>query len=233
MVEKEKPIKLYAACGYISYATWILSMHTENKLVTDIKQANMVLLAGGADVSPTLYGENHIASSLWLNEPRDLQELAVADYAIKNQIPMIGICRGEQLLCVLAGGKLVQDMNHNSRHDLTVVNHKQYHSIESNKIRTNSLHHQLAYPYNIKSNEYDIIAYAKEINDPNSIRIGKNSIIDVNLIKIEGEPEIIHFKKINGLGIQGHPEMMYGSQLSTDQEFVRFCKEVVRNTIWK
>ena len=230
----EKPIKVFVASGrsYYAYASWILSMNRANSIEDDIKKCNLVLLPGGADISSELYGEQTLDGT-WSSESRDIHEVAVAEYAIKHGIPLYGTCRGAQLICVLAGGKLVQDMNHDSGHTLTVVNHKKYESITCNTIYTNSIHHQLQYPYNIKQNEYEIICFANNIKDINSIRTGINSIIDKNIIKVEGEPEVVYYKKINGLGIQGHPELLNPNRSTKEKEALAFFKECFYKTIWK
>lgn len=67
-----------------------------------------LLLAGGSDVDPASYGaekEEHTGTT-W--PERDTFELAIADRAIERGIPVLGICRGMQILNVLKGGTLDQ-----------------------------------------------------------------------------------------------------------------------------
>ena len=67
---------------------------------------------GGTDISPFSYGETPLQNSKWPGDPiRDDYELKVMDYAIKQGKPVLGICRGMQLLNVYFGGTLFQDIS--------------------------------------------------------------------------------------------------------------------------
>jgi putative glutamine amidotransferase len=69
-----------------------------------------LLLSGGVDVAPELYGE---AEHLGLGEvdaARDAVEMALTRWALNDDLPLLGICRGIQALNVAAGGTLWQDL---------------------------------------------------------------------------------------------------------------------------
>ena len=67
-----------------------------------------LLVAGGADVSPERYGEPpHPRTSSW-REDRDTWELALLDAAAAVDLPVLGVCRGMQVMAVHAGGTLEQ-----------------------------------------------------------------------------------------------------------------------------
>jgi putative glutamine amidotransferase len=67
-----------------------------------------VVIAGGGDVDPAIYGAaRHPATSVSVPD-RDAWELAVADAAIRLGVPLLGICRGMQVLNVVCGGTLHQ-----------------------------------------------------------------------------------------------------------------------------
>ena len=72
--------------------------------------ANAILLPGGGDVSPRWYGQDPYASSSGVNEDQDAFDLAMARWAISEGIPLLAICRGNQVVNVALGGSLVQDM---------------------------------------------------------------------------------------------------------------------------
>jgi putative glutamine amidotransferase len=66
------------------------------------------MVSGGADVDPTLYGEApHPRTSEW-REDRDAWERALLDAADEAALPILGVCRGMQLMAVAAGGALEQ-----------------------------------------------------------------------------------------------------------------------------
>ncbi len=69
-----------------------------------------VVLAGGADIDPTAYGAPRHACTVDTNPRRDAFELAVARAAVARDTPLLGICRGMQLLNVALGGTLVQHL---------------------------------------------------------------------------------------------------------------------------
>lgn len=73
-----------------------------------------LLLTGGADVTPSLYGEAVDPAANVRNSPeRDAHELPLLKAALQRDLPILGICRGMQLLNVALGGKLIQDLpNH-------------------------------------------------------------------------------------------------------------------------
>jgi putative glutamine amidotransferase len=69
-----------------------------------------VVLPGGGDLDPRLYGEVPGDTCYDVNPEQDRLDIAVARQAIDAGLPLLGICRGHQLLNVLYGGTLVQDM---------------------------------------------------------------------------------------------------------------------------
>lgn len=81
-----------------------------SSLAADVKALDGVVLPGGGDLDPRLYGEEESADCYDVNLAQDELDLAVARHAIDAGLPVLGICRGHQLLNVLYGGTLVQDM---------------------------------------------------------------------------------------------------------------------------
>jgi putative glutamine amidotransferase len=69
-----------------------------------------LLLAGGSDIDPAAYGADPAAEIERVYPQRDRFELALARRALERDMPVLGICRGMQLLNVALGGTLVQHM---------------------------------------------------------------------------------------------------------------------------
>ena len=69
-----------------------------------------LVISGGGDVLPALFGEED-SGLLWLvDERRDRTEIALACWALAEGLPLLAICRGAQVLNVAAGGTLIQDI---------------------------------------------------------------------------------------------------------------------------
>jgi putative glutamine amidotransferase len=70
-----------------------------------------VLLTGGADVDPGRYGDDERHPSVDVDPERDEYESRLTRHALDRALPLLAICRGVQLLNVVAGGTLVQDIS--------------------------------------------------------------------------------------------------------------------------
>jgi putative glutamine amidotransferase len=75
-----------------------------------LSRVDGLLLTGGGDVDPALYGETPHGSFEAAETGRDAYEIALARAAIARGIPFLAICRGMQVLNVAMGGTLVQDI---------------------------------------------------------------------------------------------------------------------------
>ncbi len=116
-----------------------------------------LLLIGGNDIAPVLYGED-IRYAQNVDEELDRFHMGLITYARKKGIPILGICRGFQLLNVAFGGTLYQDLekerdssiNHRNldkpytaSHDVELTEGTRLYSMIGEKyIGVNSLHHQ-------------------------------------------------------------------------------------------
>jgi putative glutamine amidotransferase len=76
-----------------------------------LERLDGLIFPGGLDVAPAEYGETP-HPTVEVNPPLDRLELTVARWAARTDVPVLGICRGQQLLNVALGGSLVQHLEH-------------------------------------------------------------------------------------------------------------------------
>ena len=76
-----------------------------------------LVLAGGADISPSRYGAAPDPRTGGIRPDRDAAELALLAGALDRDLPMLGICRGMQLMVVACGGRLIQHLPDVVGHD--------------------------------------------------------------------------------------------------------------------
>ncbi len=117
-----------------------------------------VLLAGGGDVDPALYGQAPHPKLGCVDHRRDVFELALASEALRRDLPLLAICRGLQVLNVAMGGALLQDIPSESgmvnahgavgersrrSHGVEVLAETRLHAILGrDTVLVNSSHHQ-------------------------------------------------------------------------------------------
>lgn len=121
-----------------------------------------LLLSGGGDVDPSIYGQPPGPWLRGLCPERDALELALARWAVRSGLPVLGICRGLQVLNVAAGGTLYQDVEreypgggsllllHEQREERPVATHLVeiepgtllWRVVGRREVSVNSFHHQ-------------------------------------------------------------------------------------------
>jgi len=80
-------------------------------LIGFLGELDGIVFQGGSDVSPKSYGEEMIENGRWPGDYyRDQFELEIMDFAFFNKIPVLGVCRGHQLINVYFKGTLYQDI---------------------------------------------------------------------------------------------------------------------------
>lgn len=116
-----------------------------------LSRLNGLLLSGGADISPDLYGAAPETDDFPPEPDRDQFELDLLVAAAARTVPVLGICRGLQMINVFAGGTLHQHVPAHSvfdqppttlSHTVTLANDSILARLYGSEIEVNSLHHQ-------------------------------------------------------------------------------------------
>jgi GMP synthase-like glutamine amidotransferase len=205
--------KIYVVGGSDHYANWM-----QGSVVDTVEESDLVLFTGGEDVHPVLYGETaHRAT--WPNLIRDKFEIRYYEKAKRLGKPMIGICRGAQLLCVLAGGSLVQHQSHPSVHEILTK--------DGRKIEVTSLHHQRQYPWGNRGAKVELIGWSDNLSPFNH---GADPTIDLSG---KEEVEIARYPDSKALAIQSHPEMCYPTMSTWEKKYLDYCRELLDDHMTK
>lgn len=105
---------------FADYEQWLKKAHPEVEVVKlsyhlnnadALKTCDGLIMTGGDDVHPKYFGQPEEINELrHVDEQRDEFEFRLIDLALKNEIPMFGICRGLQITNVALGGSLILDI---------------------------------------------------------------------------------------------------------------------------
>jgi len=114
-----------------------------------------LVISGGNDVDPTLYGDEPHRRTVDVQPDRDQGELAVLRAALRRKLPVLGICRGSQLMAVAHGGSLHQHLpeviGHDGHrpapgryghHDVQITAGSRLHAVLGKEATVASYHHQ-------------------------------------------------------------------------------------------
>jgi putative glutamine amidotransferase len=172
-----------------------------------VSMIDKLILAGGQNVAPEFYGEVETIKSNDYNRQRDAFEIALINEAIKQDKPIIGVCRGMQLVNVALGGSLHQHTkNHwqdlpvnQTSHDVSIQKHSSLEKIYGLRAHVNSFHHQ-----SLKQVAPQLEVIAQSIGDH---VVEAVQSIDPNL---------------RILGVQWHPDFMYNVR-DEDLAFFRYA----------
>lgn len=181
--------------------------HTFKKAGYDLakhpNEADAIVLMGGEDINPKLY-EQHAHPRSYFNDARDENELRfIRQYRDKK--PFIGICRGAQLLNVMAGGSMWQHvLGHSGTHEVFIEPYKQ---IKRQTVITNSVHHQMMRP----TGKAEIIGFAKTSPARERMTELNQHPSTIRQVETEGgdrheDPEIVYYPDEAFFCFQAHPE---------------------------
>ena len=160
-----------------------------------------LLLPGGGDITPAFYGEqNH--GSADIDTELDILQLQAFNLAMQAGMPILGICKGLQIINVGLGGSLVQDLEPSmgarhrydegdKYHESVIDSGTWLYSLYGGEATVNSAHHQAIH------------------------RLGKG-LAAISRCPLDGCIEAIAHERLPILGVQWHPERIDFEKSGTD-----------------
>ncbi|MBQ8831722.1 MAG: gamma-glutamyl-gamma-aminobutyrate hydrolase family protein [Oscillospiraceae bacterium] len=175
---------------------------------TEFEGYDGLLLAGGEDISPELYGEVNEGLSVGMDKAREASDPLAVDAFIKAGKPILGICRGMQALNVIFGGTMIQHLNEKCAVHTPENGVDKFHTV---KIESGSIIHTL---------------YGEETEVTSSHHQAVKDIADAFVVTAaapDGTVEAIEHKTLNIVGVQWHPER-YDCGAKLIEWFVGVCE---------
>jgi putative glutamine amidotransferase len=175
-----------------------------------------LLLSGGTDVNPSLYGQERVAETDEPDDERDEMDLRLLRDALEVNLPFLGICRGMQIFNVLCGGTLVQHLPNAEAHHhrFSTPEHRVLHSVET-----------------VDGTRLDAICGSRRFIVNSRHHQGVNSIgagLTVSAVSSDGIVEAIErLDKRFALAVQWHPEDRFASVIQDRAILDSFVSAVV------
>jgi putative glutamine amidotransferase len=220
--------------AYLNYGKWLKSADEDveivdlftlsySKSLQQMKTVDGLLLSGGPDVHPGRFGKENESSRCEIELNRDTLEFSVYDYALKNNIPILGICRGMQLINVAQNGSLIIDLPHDKGTDSLHQNKSPEDSYHDISIEQNTLFYSLTNitSGNVNSNHHQGVD-----------KLGDN--LRASSRTSDGLIESFEWKNKGNLpwmlAVQWHPERLENKSLSTPiaLEFIAQIKKKIQ-----
>ncbi|WP_426711260.1 gamma-glutamyl-gamma-aminobutyrate hydrolase family protein [Cetobacterium sp. SF1] len=195
---------------------YIIPMVYDDEVIkAQIENIDGLIMSGGHDVNPMLYGEEPCKELGGIMPRRDKFDMLLIKNALELKKPILGICRGEQILNVASGGSLYQDLKfiegsyikHNQghlpdypTHTITIKQDSKLYSILGEETLVNSFHHLAV---KTVAPGFKAVAYSKD------------GVIEA--IEKDGDLFV--------MGVQWHPEMLSASYENMQKLFIKLIEE--------
>lgn len=163
-----------------------------------IARLDAVVVAGGQDVDPRRYGRQPTIRSTRLDPDRDDFELAVVRAALAYDVPLVGVCRGAQLLNVARGGTLIDDLEGVQGIEHTLVLYPPERGVHEVRFTPGTIAHDV-YGDALPVNSF----HHQAIDQPGEGVVSCGHAPD-------GVVEAIEIAGARAVGVQWHPEMLAG-----------------------
>ncbi len=157
----------------------------------ELQACQGLLLPGGGDITPAFFGQKN-AGSRNIDTELDIIQLQALEHAIRCHKPVLGICKGMQIINVFFGGTIIQHMQEHARHeyrgqdqhhDTVIVPGTFLSPLYGDSLTVNSAHHQCL---GILGQDLSLAQFAAP--DPT--------------------PEAVFHKTLPLFGVQWHPERL-------------------------
>lgn len=179
-----------------------------------------LILSGGGDIDAAYYGQANMPYTKEISPARDAMEVFLAKQAIVHDKPMLGICRGCQIINIAAGGSIFQDIYAENNSDKILLQHSQqaprWFQIHSINIKANSSLYSIFGKEKLKVNSFHHQAVNEIAPDFSVDALAEDGIIEA----------ISHKGKKLVLGVQWHPENLWRRdkiQLKIFERLVAVC----------
>lgn len=179
-----------------------------------------IMFTGGGDVDPHYFGEHPHYALGQINPVRDKAEIGLCAWAMSNDKPVLGICRGIQVMNVAMGGTLYQDIAAQMKCEDT-INHRQtapgWYPCHGVRLEADSIISRIIGQQYIQVNSFHHQA-VKEVASPFYV-IGRSDDGLIEAIESREHTFVV--------GVQWHPERMYKyhkNMLMLFKAFVEACK---------
>ncbi|MBI1910006.1 MAG: gamma-glutamyl-gamma-aminobutyrate hydrolase family protein [Deltaproteobacteria bacterium] len=182
----------------------------EENLKEFLEAMDGFVFQGGSDIAPQSYGEEPIrqggaSKGRWPGDPeRDAYELKILDYAVRQDKPVLGICRGCQLINVYFGGTLYQD----------IASQKEGALVHRDAMRYDHVHHRIEWkPGGLLGKVYkeDKATEVNSVHHQGIKDLGKDLLVEA-ISPQDQLVEAVSYKKPDEklvLGVQWHPEFSH------------------------
>ncbi len=207
------------------YREYLLRMPQSEVIViskgreSELESCDALVLTGGEDVAPELYGD-WADETVRVDPERDGAEFKLIDMAMREHLPILGICRGLQVLNVYFGGTLIVDLEKycGRKHRAISSDKDRYHSVklfEGSHLKefirqetgeVNSAHHQAA---DRIGSGLKVVARAE---DGTVEAIEGNDDLPSQIVSVQWHPERIQFENPFARGVLE----LFGSCLSNN-----------------
>lgn len=160
-----------------------------------VARLDALVVTGGSDVDPARYGaEPHPETTGWRPD-RDAWELVLLDAADEAGLPILGVCRGMQLMAVWAGGTLEQHVPDQVGHERHSPGPDSYGSVDVSTVAGSTVHELLGMSFQVSCHHHQSVA-----THPGFVVTARAEDGTVEAMESTDRP----FR----LGVQWHPEVL-------------------------